>query len=258
MIIIVKQHCQALPSFPLNSLNLRNTAVVHRPTNARPAINPNIDILPSQRQTCRYFSIKSRFSPFSCPCCLLLIPATSLLSPFSHPSSSPSSSPSSTTNLCFSLPSSFAIHRIRSRYLHSVRDGVGDRLIQLNPLTAPGFRSAGWGNPANIPRSHSPPIGTSNEYFSAAQRGRFAQLQEEQQATETNGNAGLALDGFGGIGLGAGLGGVLKTEGKDEEETEFAPGRVPLNDKIGMPLRPPTREEDISSDSDSEPEPEEE
>lgn len=67
---------------------------------------------------------------------------------------------------------SFVIYRIRNRYLQSIKDGVGERLITVNPTTlnAPGFRNAGWGNPAEIRRTHSPPIpvGASTEYFAAA------------------------------------------------------------------------------------------
>ncbi|RPA71623.1 SIN1-domain-containing protein [Ascobolus immersus RN42] len=158
----------------------------------------------------------------------------------------------------------FAIYRIRSRYLHCVRDGVGDRLIHVNPLTAPGFRNAGWGNPSEIKRQNSPPIGLNTEYFSASARERFAQLHDQDVAeTQNPVETGLGAGGFGGIGLGAGLGGLGSALGEKKETTEgaeeeFAPGRVPMTDKIAMPLRPPTREEDLSSDSDSEPEPEEE
>ncbi|KAI5811261.1 stress-activated map kinase interacting protein 1-domain-containing protein [Peziza echinospora] len=68
----------------------------------------------------------------------------------------------------------FVIYRIRNRYLQCMKDGVGERLITVNPtaLNVPGFRNAGWGNPSELRRTHSPPIpvGTSGDYFAAAPR----------------------------------------------------------------------------------------
>lgn len=67
----------------------------------------------------------------------------------------------------------FAIYNLRLGYLSQIHDGVGERLITLNPavLNNPAFRTAGWlPDAAAIKRCYSPPIPTgtsdfSNEYF---------------------------------------------------------------------------------------------
>ena len=56
-----------------------------------------------------------------------------------------------------------------------ISDGVGERLITINDafLNTAGFKAAGWRpNPANIKRTHSPPIPTAiaSEYFQAPPR----------------------------------------------------------------------------------------
>ncbi|KAI9894709.1 MAG: hypothetical protein M1814_002065 [Vezdaea aestivalis] len=64
----------------------------------------------------------------------------------------------------------FTIYRLRTSYLSTIKDGVGERLITVNPaiLNTPGFRSAGWQpNLSEIKRTYSPPIPTAitSEYF---------------------------------------------------------------------------------------------
>lgn len=68
---------------------------------------------------------------------------------------------------------SFTIWQLRTTYLSTIKDGIGDRLININNsvLNTPGFRAAGWSsaptNPstqsatANIKRTYSPPIPTT-------------------------------------------------------------------------------------------------
>lgn len=50
-----------------------------------------------------------------------------------------------------------------------MRDGVGERLISLNPasINVPAYKNAGWGAAAEIRRTYSPPIpsGAGAEYF---------------------------------------------------------------------------------------------
>lgn len=63
---------------------------------------------------------------------------------------------------------SFAIWYLRTTYLNSCKDGIGERLIDVNSsiLNTPGFRAAGWTtDPVN--RTYSPPIPTAvnTEYF---------------------------------------------------------------------------------------------
>lgn len=63
---------------------------------------------------------------------------------------------------------SFAIWYLRTSYLASNKDGVGERLINVNNaiLNTPGFRAAGWSTDP-VPRTYSPPIPTQGaaEYF---------------------------------------------------------------------------------------------
>ncbi|EKD21220.1 uncharacterized protein L3040_000738 [Drepanopeziza brunnea f. sp. 'multigermtubi'] len=66
-------------------------------------------------------------------------------------------------------------YQLRTNYLDTISDGVGERLITINDafLNTAGFRAAGWRlNPTNIKRTHSPPIPTAiaSEYFQAPPR----------------------------------------------------------------------------------------
>jgi len=66
----------------------------------------------------------------------------------------------------------FVLYQLRTAYLSSIKDGVGERLINVNSsvLNQVGFRAAGWApNPADIKRTYSPPIPTAitSEYFQA-------------------------------------------------------------------------------------------
>lgn len=70
---------------------------------------------------------------------------------------------------------SFLIWQLQSSYLTNVKDGIGERLINLNCgfLNDPSFRAAGWTpNIADIKRTYSPPIPTAitSDYFSAPPR----------------------------------------------------------------------------------------
>ncbi|KAI9827910.1 MAG: hypothetical protein M1819_006853 [Sarea resinae] len=66
----------------------------------------------------------------------------------------------------------FVLFHLRSSYLNSIKDGVGERLINLNPsvLNDHRFRAAGWAiNASDVKRTYSPPIPTAiaSEYFQA-------------------------------------------------------------------------------------------
>lgn len=79
---------------------------------------------------------------------------------------------------------SFTIWQLRTSYLSMIKDGVGERLINVNNsiLNTPSFRAAGWSsasaNPTaqsvagQIKRSYSPPIPTTgavaSEYYQFA------------------------------------------------------------------------------------------
>ncbi|EGC46622.1 stress-activated map kinase-interacting protein [Histoplasma capsulatum var. duboisii H88] len=75
----------------------------------------------------------------------------------------------------------FTIWQLRTSYLSAIRDGVGDRLININSsiLNTPSFRAAGWSsapgaNASHIKRTYSPPIPTAtavtSEYFQVSAR----------------------------------------------------------------------------------------
>ncbi|KAF2674998.1 stress activated MAP kinase interacting protein Sin1 [Microthyrium microscopicum] len=66
----------------------------------------------------------------------------------------------------------FVIYQLRTSYLSHIKDGVGERLINVNSsvLNNPAFRASGWQHPASeIKRTYSPPIPTAvtAEYFQA-------------------------------------------------------------------------------------------
>ncbi|KAE8147133.1 hypothetical protein BDV25DRAFT_132332 [Aspergillus avenaceus] len=96
---------------------------------------------------------------------------------------------------------SFAIWQLRTSYLSTIKDGIGDRLINVNNsvLNTPGFRAAGWSsastNPnaqsigANIRRTYSPPIPTT-----AAVTSEYYQLGVNRDANDAR-RIGLVDDG---------------------------------------------------------------
>ena len=63
---------------------------------------------------------------------------------------------------------SFALWYLRTSYLAGAKDGIAERLINVNSsiLNTPGFRAAGW-SADPVQRTYSPPIPTSvtSEYF---------------------------------------------------------------------------------------------
>ncbi|PNS16133.1 hypothetical protein CAC42_4534 [Sphaceloma murrayae] len=80
----------------------------------------------------------------------------------------------------------FAIYQLRSGYLNNFKDGIGERLITLNPsvFSNPAFRAAGWTpDPAEIKRTYSPPIPTAitSEYFQAPPRTTIPAGHEEDE-----------------------------------------------------------------------------
>ena len=67
------------------------------------------------------------------------------------------------------------IWQLRTSYLTHVKDGIGERLINLDCgiFNDPSFRAAGWtANVADIQRTYSPPIPTAitSDYFSIPPR----------------------------------------------------------------------------------------
>jgi target of rapamycin complex 2 subunit MAPKAP1 len=66
----------------------------------------------------------------------------------------------------------FVIYQLRTTYLSNIKDGVGERLINVNSsvLNNAAFRASGWQpNASDIKRTYSPPIPTAvtAEYFQA-------------------------------------------------------------------------------------------
>ena len=70
---------------------------------------------------------------------------------------------------------SFLIWQLRTSYLTNIKDGIGERLINVDSsvLNDPSFRAAGWSpHLADVKRTYSPPIPTaiSSDYFAAPPR----------------------------------------------------------------------------------------
>ncbi|KAF1812641.1 hypothetical protein P152DRAFT_458457 [Eremomyces bilateralis CBS 781.70] len=66
----------------------------------------------------------------------------------------------------------FVLYQLRTSYLANIKDGVGERLINVNTsvLNNPAYRAAGWTlNQSDIKRTYSPPIPTAitADYFQA-------------------------------------------------------------------------------------------
>ncbi|KAL4760076.1 Sin1 family protein [Aspergillus foveolatus] len=111
----------------------------------------------------------------------------------------------------------FTIWQLRTSYLSTIKDGIGDRLINVNHsvLNTPGFRAAGWpaasaNHPsqlaASIKRTYSPPIPTatavSSEYYQLgardlndSQKSRFGQDGEDDEGGMVTGRS--TIDGIG-------------------------------------------------------------
>ncbi|KAK5048222.1 hypothetical protein LTR84_005892 [Exophiala bonariae] len=83
----------------------------------------------------------------------------------------------------------FAIWYLRTSYLASVKDGIAERLINVNSsiLNTPGFRAAGW-SADPVQRTYSPPIPTAinSEYFHST-----AELQLTNSNQDDDDDAGL-------------------------------------------------------------------
>jgi hypothetical protein len=77
-----------------------------------------------------------------------------------------------TTTMSLLQDEEFVIYQLRTSYLSNIKDGVGERLINVNAsvLNNPSFRASGWQpNASDIKRTYSPPIPTAvtAEYFQA-------------------------------------------------------------------------------------------
>ena len=73
------------------------------------------------------------------------------------------------------LSYSFLVWQLRTSYLTHIKDGIGERLINVDNsiLNDPSFRAAGWSVNGTEPRrTYSPPIPTaiSSDYFAAPPR----------------------------------------------------------------------------------------
>ncbi|KAI9934916.1 hypothetical protein ASPWEDRAFT_44450 [Aspergillus wentii DTO 134E9] len=113
----------------------------------------------------------------------------------------------------------FAIWQLRTSYLSTIKDGIGDRLINVNNsvLNTPGFRAAGWSSPstnintqtaaAHIKRTYSPPIPTtaavSSEYYrlgasrdaNEARRSRLGYEGEDEEGGMVTGKSNTDVIG---------------------------------------------------------------
>ena len=67
----------------------------------------------------------------------------------------------------FRLIPRYVIHHLRTRYLKNYRDGVGERIISINPNSISGAaaRAGGYLKPDDLKRSFSPPISAEPTYL---------------------------------------------------------------------------------------------
>ncbi|KAF1847669.1 stress-activated map kinase-interacting protein-like protein [Cucurbitaria berberidis CBS 394.84] len=91
----------------------------------------------------------------------------------------------------------FVLYQLRTAYLSSIKDGVGERLINVDSgvLNNPAFRAAGWvPNAADIKRTYSPPIPTAitSEYFQAP---RSAGLKAPEGFGDDDDEGGMVTGG---------------------------------------------------------------
>lgn len=93
----------------------------------------------------------------------------------------------------------FVLYQLRTAYLSSIKDGVGERLINVNSsiLNTSAFRAAGWvPNAGDIKRTYSPPIPTAvtSEYFQAP---RSATLKTPEDFVDDEDEGGMVTGGGG-------------------------------------------------------------
>ncbi|KAL1966102.1 hypothetical protein VTN77DRAFT_4850 [Rasamsonia byssochlamydoides] len=107
----------------------------------------------------------------------------------------------------------FTIWQLRTSYLSAIKDGIGDRLINVNNsvLNTPGFRAAGWFplsiNPAvqdsaaQIKRTYSPPIPTTatvaSEYYRLARYGNAEEREGDGLGIGEDDEGGMVTGGGG-------------------------------------------------------------
>lgn len=146
---------------------------------------------------------------------------------------------------------SFTIWQLRTSYLSTIKDGIGDRLINVNNsvLNTPGFRAAGWSSAsahpgaaaAHIKRTYSPPIPTtaavSSEYYNLgvfrdASEARNYDLREDGEDEEGGMVTGKSTADI--IGRRNNLRGAKKPHRRERQQPEH--------------LKPRDAEEDDSSD----------
>jgi target of rapamycin complex 2 subunit MAPKAP1 len=137
-----------------------------------------------------------------------------------------------------------------------VRDGTGERMISLNPasINVPAYKNAGWGSPADIRRTYSPPIpnGAGAEYLAHAPPSKSIGLGEGPLPAAITGvpdrrkSEDTASDGL----LAGGLGSRFSNDSADTSEKREVARRRRREGQVH-------REEDDSSDPSDESEEEE-
>lgn len=177
----------------------------------------------------------------------------------------------------------FSVYQLRLGYLNHIHDGVGERLINLNPsvLNNPAFRTAGWvADTSAIKRCYSPPIPTSggpdisSEYFQRPRRPTGRALADDDGA-----EGGGMVTGHPGSEDTLGPGGLHANERKrerrrrkeqleeddssdlsdDSDEDDMAKGPAQSIKFSKMPIRhrakssPPTRGNTLRADFDDGP-----
>ncbi|KAF2481672.1 stress-activated map kinase interacting protein 1-domain-containing protein, partial [Neohortaea acidophila] len=139
------------------------------------------------------------------------------------------------------LNEDFATYTLRHSYLTHIHDGVGERLINLNPavFNNPAFRAAGWTpDPAAIKRCYSPPIPTTSAATSGLAEQYFRAPRSRLNLRDTGGD-GEDADGD--------VGGGLITGDRGSEDTVGAVD-LRVNERKRRRSRKEQLEEEDSSD----------
>lgn len=156
---------------------------------------------------------------------------------------------------------SFTIWQLRTSYLSAIRDGVGDRLININSsiLNTPAFRAAGWSassalNAAHIKRTYSPPIPTKATVGSAL-GSEYFQAQNGHMVRDGSNGDGSAYGDDGRSDPGFGI-----AEDGEDEGSGMATGAMRQHRRAGTKKsrrnpdqanRRPSRSQELQVDEDS-------
>ncbi|KAF2001489.1 hypothetical protein P154DRAFT_463867 [Amniculicola lignicola CBS 123094] len=133
----------------------------------------------------------------------------------------------------------FVIYQLRTAYLSTIKDGVGERLINVNSsvLNNPAFRAAGWVPAPDIKRTYSPPIPTAitSEYFQAP---RSAGLKPPEGFGDDEEEGGMVTGGGSNDTVGPTLNAKRRRRKEQLEEDDSSDLSDESDDDVDGPQRP--------------------